>query len=72
LYELALQRANAISDFTLHVGDSYIHDVLGSRAIGITPILLDRHNRHNRKDIDCLLVHSLYDLVDLLEIEHRA
>jgi putative hydrolase of the HAD superfamily len=72
LYELALQRANAISDFTLHIGDSYIHDVLGSRATGITPILLDRHNRHNRKDVDCLLVHSLYDLVDLLEIEHRA
>jgi len=70
LYELALQRANAISDFTIHIGDSYIHDVLGSRAIGITPILLDRHNRHNRKDVDCLLVHSLYELIDLLEIEH--
>ena len=72
LYELALKRANAISDFTIHIGDSYIHDVLGSRAIGITPILLDRHNKHSRKDVDCLLVHSLYDLVDLLEIERRA
>ena len=71
LYELALQRANAISDFTIHIGDSYIHDVLGSRAIGITPILLDRHNRHNSKDMDCLLVHSLYELIDLLEIEDR-
>jgi HAD superfamily hydrolase (TIGR01549 family) len=72
LYELALQRANAISDFSIHIGDSYIHDVLGARAMGITPILLDRHNRHRRKDIDCLLIHSLYDVVDLLEIEHRA
>ena len=70
LYELALQRANAISNFTIHIGDSYIHDVLGSRAMGITPILLDRHNKHSRKDVDCLLVHSLYDLIDLLEIEH--
>lgn len=71
LYELALQRANAISDFTIHIGDSYIHDVLGSRAMGITPILLDRHNRHSRKDVDCLLVHSLDELIDLLEIERR-
>jgi HAD superfamily hydrolase (TIGR01549 family) len=69
LYELALQRVNAISDFTIHIGDSYIHDVLGARAMGITPILLDRHKKHSRKDVDCLLVHSLYDLVDLLEIK---
>jgi putative hydrolase of the HAD superfamily len=69
LYELALQRANAVSDFTMHIGDSYIHDVLGSRSMGITPVLLDRHNKHSRKDVDCLLVHSLYDLIDLLEIE---
>jgi HAD superfamily hydrolase (TIGR01549 family) len=69
LYELALQRANAVSDFTIHIGDSYIHDVLGSRSMGITPVLLDRHNKHSRKDVDCLLVHSLYDLIDLLEIE---
>ena len=69
LYELALQRANAISDFTIHVGDSYIHDVLGSRAMGITPILLDRHKRHRRKDMDCLVIHSLHELIGLLEIE---
>jgi putative hydrolase of the HAD superfamily len=69
LYELALQRANAVSDFTMHIGDSYIYDVLGSRATGITPVLLDRHNKHSRKDVDCLLVHSLYELIDLLEIE---
>ena len=30
LYELALQRANSIADYTLHIGDSYIHDVLGA------------------------------------------
>ena len=39
LYELALQRTNAIADFTMHIGDSYIYDVLGARSIGITPSL---------------------------------
>jgi len=30
LYDLALQRCNAVADYTLHVGDSYVQDVLGA------------------------------------------
>lgn len=67
LYELALHRANSIADYTIHIGDSYIHDVLGARAVGITPILLDRHHRLEESNVDCLLVHSLYDVLELLE-----
>ena len=68
LYELALQRANSIADYTLHIGDSYIHDVLGARAVGITPVLLDRQRKLAASDMDCLLVHSLAELPPLLEI----
>ena len=68
LYELALQRANSIADYTIHIGDSYIHDVLGARAVGITPVLLDRPGRLEENSVDCLLIHSLYDLLELLEI----
>ncbi|HEX6478659.1 MAG TPA: HAD-IA family hydrolase [Ktedonobacteraceae bacterium] len=68
LYELALQRANSIADYTLHIGDSYIHDVLGARAVGITPVLLDRQRQLEASNVDCLLVHSLADLLNLLEI----
>ncbi|HLQ28058.1 MAG TPA: HAD family hydrolase, partial [Ktedonobacteraceae bacterium] len=68
LYELALQRANSIADYTIHIGDSYIHDVLGARAAGITPILLDRHGSLEERHVDCLLVHSLRDLPELLQI----
>ncbi len=68
LYELALQRTNAIPDYTLHIGDSYIYDVLGARAVGITPILLDRVGRLQESNVDCLLVHSLTELLALLEI----
>ncbi len=70
LYQQALERANAIPDYTLHIGDSYIHDVLGARSVGITPILLDRPGRFTTENVDCLLVHSLYGLLDLLEIPH--
>ena len=68
LYEMALQRANSIADYTLHVGDSYIHDVLGARAVGMTPVLLDRPGHLEESDVDCLLVHSLTELLDLLEV----
>ncbi len=66
LFETALQRAKAIADYTLHIGDSYIHDVLGARSVGITPILLDRERRLRSTDVDCLLIHSLTDLLTLL------
>lgn len=68
LYDMALERVNAIPDYTIHIGDSYIHDVLGARAVGITPILLDRTDSLAENKVDCLLVHSLYELLDLLEI----
>lgn len=68
LYELALQRSNAISDYALHIGDSYIHDVLGARAVGMTPVLLDRPNRLQGQPIDCLKVNTLTELIDLLDV----
>ena len=70
LYDLALQRANAIADYTIHIGDSYIHDVLGARAVGITPVLIDRGHRLEERHVDCVLVRSLTDVLDLLEVPH--
>lgn len=70
LYQQALERANAVPDYALHIGDSYIHDVLGARSVGMTPLLLDRANRFKPENVDCLLVHSLYEMLDLLEIPH--
>jgi putative hydrolase of the HAD superfamily len=68
LYEQALQRTNSIADYTLHIGDAYIQDVLGARAAGITPVLLDRQRRLDETAIDCQLIHSLSELPGLLEI----
>ncbi|MGH2481909.1 MAG: HAD family hydrolase, partial [Ktedonobacteraceae bacterium] len=69
LYDLALQRANSIPDYTLHIGDSYILDVLGARAVGITPILLDRDRKLQASKIDCIVIHSLTEIIDLLKVE---
>lgn len=69
LYETALTRANSIADYSIHIGDSYTLDVLGARAVGMTPVLLDRKRHLKPNQVDCLLVHSLSELLPLLEID---
>jgi putative hydrolase of the HAD superfamily len=68
LYELALRRADTIGDYAIHIGDSYIHDALGARAVGITPIVLDRRHVLRPLDIDCPLIHDLHEVLTLLEV----
>lgn len=72
LFQLALERGDVIPDYTLHVGDSYIRDVLGARAVGITPIVIDRAQTLAASALDCPLVYDLYELLDLLEIARPA
>src|SRR5260370_10475077 len=71
LYETALARANSIADYSLHIGDSYTLDVLGARSVGITPVLLDRKRRLTPDQVDCLLIHSLSELLPLLEVRGK-
>jgi putative hydrolase of the HAD superfamily len=69
LYRLALDRADVVADYAVHVGDSYVRDVLGARALGITPVLIDRMRMLQPEIVDCPLVYDLYELLDLLGIE---
>jgi putative hydrolase of the HAD superfamily len=70
LFQTALTRANAIPDYAVHVGDAYLLDVLGARAAGITPVLLDRQRRYDPAQLDCPVIYDLYGLLALLEIPH--
>ncbi|MBF6591467.1 MAG: HAD-IA family hydrolase [Ktedonobacterales bacterium] len=72
LFATALRRADAIGDYAVHIGDSYPLDVLGARAAGITPILLDRRRALDPAALDCLVAHDLYDVLDLLEVPRPA
>jgi putative hydrolase of the HAD superfamily len=72
LFRTALTRANAIPDYAIHVGDSYLLDVLGARAAGITPVLLDRERRYDPAQLDCPVVYDLFGVLSLLEIPHEA
>lgn len=72
LYRLALDRADVVADYAIHVGDSYVRDVLGARALRINPVLIDRMRMLQPEVVDCPLVYDLYELLDLLEIDRPS
>lgn len=60
IFHHALARTGADPRRTLHVGDLYAVDVVGARAAGIHPLLLDPHR--DWPEVDC---HRLPDLAAL-------
>jgi putative hydrolase of the HAD superfamily len=57
IFRLALERLGAGPASALHVGDFYSVDVVGARAAGIRPVLVDEAGLY--PDADCPRVHSL-------------
>jgi HAD superfamily hydrolase (TIGR01549 family) len=70
LFEVALERAGARRETTLHVGDFYWIDVKGAWAAGLRAVLLDAADLY--AGVDCLRVRSLAELADVLERGHRG
>ncbi|MBA3823489.1 MAG: HAD family hydrolase [Ktedonobacterales bacterium] len=69
LFAEALRRGDALGDYTVYVGDTYVQDILGARSVGIHPILIDRRARLDPQAVDCPVIHTLDDLLRLLEVE---
>jgi putative hydrolase of the HAD superfamily len=65
LFEIALARSQARAASTIHVGDIYQVDVVGARAAGIRPVLLDETGQH--PEADCARVGSLGELVERVQ-----
>ena len=71
LYAEALRRAGVAPHEAVHIGDNYVLDVLGARAAGITPVLLDRPD--HARSVDCLRITTLAALPPLLaELEGQG
>ncbi|TDB39703.1 MAG: HAD family hydrolase [Actinobacteria bacterium] len=45
IFELACERLEVAPDEAAHVGDHHYSDILGARAVGMTPVLVDRSGR---------------------------
>jgi putative hydrolase of the HAD superfamily len=50
IFQAALKEAGTEPEATVHVGDQLVNDVAAARAVGITPVLIDRFGRHPDPD----------------------
>ena len=64
LFDLALARAGASAERTVHVGDFYHIDVAGARAAGLKAVLVDEANLY--PDADCPRIRRISELPRLL------
>jgi HAD superfamily hydrolase (TIGR01509 family) len=63
IFRMALEQCGASPAEAIYVGDIYEIDVQGSRAVGMTPILIDPLGRYG--DVDCLRIDGLTRLLEL-------
>jgi putative hydrolase of the HAD superfamily len=65
IFELACERLAVDPSRCAHVGDHYYSDVVGARAAGLRPVLIDRHGAGlAAEDVVCLI--TLDDLEEAL------
>ncbi len=62
IFLAALERSGVDASQAIYVGDQYQTDILGARGVGITPILIDRHDLMPHIK-DCPRIHSLSEVV---------
>ncbi len=65
IFLAALERAGVRATEAVHIGDQYDLDVVGARAVGINPVLIDRYNLYPEVT-DCPRIHTLPEVVEYL------
>src|SRR6476619_1521509 len=65
IFRLALDVVGVPADRAVHIGDTYQYDVLGARAAGVHPVLMDPFGL--RPDADCDRITNLGEAVALIE-----
>ena len=67
IFQQALVRAGVAADEALYIGDTYVLDVLGARAVGMHVALIDREGVS--PPLDCPVLRRLDELFRLLDAE---
>lgn len=67
VFAMALERIGVRATDAVYVGDTYVKDVLGARAAGIQPVLLDRAGA--APDVDCPVVSTLTEVLPLIGLD---
>lgn len=69
LFEKALEVSGLRPEEVLHIGDSYSSDVIGARAAGITPVLIQRNGNQTYPDVTT--IRELTEVGALLDLEGK-
>lgn len=69
IFEIALERMGVDACDAVHVGDLPEADGEGAQGAGITPVIIDRHNRHEGCGFQRIPV--LTDLVSMLDLDEN-
>ncbi|HYZ11527.1 MAG TPA: HAD-IA family hydrolase [Actinomycetota bacterium] len=67
IFRIALERAGAVAERSVYVGDNPIFDTDAARAVGMIPVLIDRRGRH--PDAEAIRITSLEDLPEAIGLE---
>jgi putative hydrolase of the HAD superfamily len=70
IFEMALDAVAVPAAHAIHVGDTPGADVVGARAAGVRPVLIDPYDFH--VDLDVERVSSLVDVVELVRTRQPA
>lgn len=69
IFELACRRLGVPAEQAAHVGDHHYADIVGATAVGMTPVLIDRHDSPGVHT--GLFLRTLDDIETVLELEGR-
>ncbi len=70
IYQVACERLRVEPHRVVHVGDHYYADVLGSRSVGINPVMIDRFGFGQPSDVP--VIEDLYGLLPLLGLSEMG
>jgi putative hydrolase of the HAD superfamily len=65
IFQHALELLGTQPAHTLYIGDNYYADVLGARAAGLEPVLIDPDEIF--PEADCAVIHCISEILPLLE-----
>jgi putative hydrolase of the HAD superfamily len=68
IFKLALEKASVEADRCIYVGDNYYDDCLGSRKVGMNPLIINRFGSLGVEEIDdCPVIHQLSDIFTYID-----
>jgi putative hydrolase of the HAD superfamily len=67
IFQLALERAGVSADECVYVGDNYYDDAVGSRAVGMQVLILNRFGKLGVEEItDCPIIEHISQIPDYI------